>query len=322
MKVSDNKSLPEDARVLIEILGKPEKGELNFDGKIQSLTRLEAIKELKSLEKKGVLPVPKNCGGVNVHVHTNESFSYFRSPCELVWNGYNAGLEVLGINDHYTVNGHKEFGEACKILGLKAAFSIEIIAMHYEAKKNGERTNDPINPGRTYLCGKGVVHSLKPDSPGKKLLETVKAAFRKRCELMTEKVNELLKDIDSSLNLSFNDVIKLTPRGNVTERHIAQAIAELINNSFSEMKYRKIFLKKFLGEFKEEEILNEDLFQNLIRNRILKAGGPAYVEEPPEAFPSIKDTVQLFLEFGAIPTYPVLGNPITEREKDLNLFFS
>jgi len=318
---SFHETFSENLQTLIDALGKPEKGELNHDGHLRILTRLDTIKELKLLEKKGIIPAPRKCRGVNVHVHTSESFSAFRSPSEAAWYGYRAGLDVFGINDHYTIAGHKEFGEACKILGLKAAFSIEIMAMHDEARKNGERTNDPINPGRTYLCGKGVVHDLKPNSSSHKLLEKVRSAFRKRCEQMTEKVDSLLKEIDPSLNLSFSDVLRLTPRGNVTERHITQAIAELIIRKFPETGQQKNFLRKFLGEFEEDEICSQDRFQDLIRNRILKAGGPAYVAEPVEAFPSIEDTIQLFRDYGAIPTYPVLGTPVTEREKNLNSLF-
>ncbi|MBS7614488.1 PHP domain-containing protein [Candidatus Bathyarchaeota archaeon] len=321
MNVPFNEVFPEEAQKLIDVLGKPEKGELGFDWQTQSLTRLKAIKRLKVLEEKGLLPAPKKCGGVNVHVHTNESFSAFRSPSEAAWHGYRAGLDVFGINDHYTIAGHGEFGEACKILGLKATFSIEIMAMHDEARKNGEHTNDPINPGRTYLCGKGVVHDLESHSRSQKLLEKVRAAFGKRCQQMTEKVDSLLKDADSSLGLPFSDVLKLTPRGNVTERHIAQAIAELIIKKFPKMRQRKLFLRKFLGKFEEDEICSIDLFQDLIRNLILKAGGPAYVVEPVEAFPSIEDTVQLFRDYGAIPTYPVLGTPVTEKEANLDSLF-
>jgi hypothetical protein len=313
--------LPENAKVLVELLGKPEKGELNYDKQDRRVTRLEAIRELKNLEAHGIIPPPKKVKGVNVHVHTSESFSVFRSPSEAAWAGYRAGLEVFGINDHYTIDGHREFGEACRILDLKAGLSVEVMAMHEKARENGERTNDPLNPGRTYLCGKGVVHDLEPGSSSEELLKTMRNAFRKRCEEMTEKVNAFLESANSSLGLSFDDVLRLTPRGNVTERHIAQAVTILISNKFPEKMSRKAFLKKLIGEFDDNDLCREDLFQDLIRNRILKAGGPAYVEEPAEAFPGIEDIVQLFRDYGAIPTYPVLGNPVTEKEKYLDSLF-
>ncbi|MEM1582633.1 MAG: PHP domain-containing protein [Candidatus Bathyarchaeia archaeon] len=320
MKGNRDKTFPEKVQMLISLLGEPEEGELNYTGKKKPMSRLEALKELKRLEIEGIITPPKKNGWVNVHIHTSESFSIFRSPAEAAWEAYRAGLEIFGINDHYTIAGHREFGEACKILGLKAVFSIEAIAMSEEAKERGEKYNDPKNPGRIYLCGKGVIQDLKPDSPGNKLLKTMREALRRRYENMTEKVNEILKGTDPTLNLTFDDVLKCTPRGNVTERHVAQATAELLRNKFPNNHDLKEFLRKLLGEIKIDLSSDEGL-QDLIRNELLKAGGPAYVEEPAEAFPSLEKLASLFREYGAIPTYPVLGNPITEKEADLNSLF-
>ncbi|MFQ6094963.1 MAG: hypothetical protein ACE5NN_02355, partial [Candidatus Bathyarchaeia archaeon] len=321
MKDMGLEHFPESVGGLIEPLGEPEENELNYTGKPKAMSRLDALRELKRLEVTGVINPPKRRGGVNTHVHTSESFSIFRSPTEAAWRAYRAGLEVFGINDHYTIAGHREFGEACKILGLKATFSIEAIAMSEEAKKSGERYNDPKNLGRIYLCGKGVVHDLEPNSHGERLLKTMRSALRRRYQRMTERASSILKEVEPSLDLTFEDVVRLTPRGNVTERHVAQAIAEIINRKFQKEKQRKDFLRRLLGDFREQDLSTEGRFQDLIRNRLLKAGGPAYVEEPPEAFPSLNDLVALVREYGAIPTYPVLGNPITEKESDLDSLF-
>jgi len=312
--------LPQNVQGLIEFLGEPEEGELNYTGKERAMSRLDALRELKRLEERGVIDSPKRRGGVNVHIHTSESFSIFRSPAEAAWKGHRAGLEVFGINDHYTISGHREFGEACRILGLRATFSIEAMAMSEEARRRGERYNDPKNPGRTYLCGKGVLHDLEPGSPGERLLKTMRTTLRRRCERMTERANSVLREVDPSLSLTFDDVLRFTPRGNVTERHVAQAIAELINRRFPG-EDRKGFLRRLLGSFDDRALSTEGEFQDLIRNGLLKAGGPAYVEEPAEAFPSLDKLVALFREYGAIPTYPVLGNPITEKESDLDPLF-
>ena len=50
----------------------------------------------------------------DLHIHTNESFSVFRSPTEAVWQAVTEGVAVLGINDHYTCAGHDEFRQACE----------------------------------------------------------------------------------------------------------------------------------------------------------------------------------------------------------------
>lgn len=314
-------SFPEDVKRLIDLLGEPEEGELNYTGQRKIVSRLDALRELKRLEDTGVINPPKKMGGVNTHIHTSESFSIFRSPSEAAWIGYRSGLEVLGINDHYTIAGHGEFGEACKILGLRATFSIEAMAMSEQAKEEGERYNDPKNPGRIYLSGKGVTHDLERESESGKLLMTMRAALRKRCEEMTERTGSILREIDSSLSLSFEDVLRFTPRGTVTERHVAEAIAELINRRFPVVDDRKEFLRKLLGSFRDGDLSAEGRFQDLIRNGLLKAGSPAYVEEPQEAFPSLDNLVKLFRDYGAIPAYPVLGNPLTEKESNLDSLF-
>ena len=69
-----------------------------------------------------------------------------------------------GINDHYTVAGHEEFRRACAIAGIAATFSLEAVAMDRAAAAAGLLLNDPDNPGRVYLCGKGVTR-IPPDSP-------------------------------------------------------------------------------------------------------------------------------------------------------------
>ena len=113
-----NEQFPQGVKKLIELLAEPEEGELNYAGEEKPMSRLDAARELKRLEKVGVISPPRKHGGVNTHIHTSESFSIFRSPTEAAWLGYRSGLEVFGINDHYTIDGHKEFGEACRILGL------------------------------------------------------------------------------------------------------------------------------------------------------------------------------------------------------------
>jgi len=310
-----------DVKELVDLLGQPEKGELNYDGKERPLSRLEALRRLKELEEKGIISPPEKRIGVNLHIHTSESFSVFRSPTEAAWAGYKAGLEVMGINDHYTISGHREFRAACRILGLKATFSIEAMAMSKEAKRSGVRYNDPKNPGRIYLCGKGVVHDLERGSSSERLLRSIRKAFRERCERMTEKVSALLSSIDPSLSLPFDDVLRLTPRGNVTERHVAQAVIDTIRNRFPKKEDQKKALESLVGKLSDEDLSREDKLQNIVRSRLLKAGGPAYVEEPEEVFPSMERMVKLFRDYGAIPTYPVLGNPITEKEENLSVLF-
>ena len=82
-------------------------------------SRLAALSELiKGAKKKGF-----ENRWINLHVHTNESFSYFSSPSEAVWQAFLEDVYYFGINDHYSVDGHGEFGAACRLAGLQDFYS-------------------------------------------------------------------------------------------------------------------------------------------------------------------------------------------------------
>src|SRR5208283_5737217 len=98
---------------------------------------------------------------------------------------------VLGINDHYTIAGHEEFRRACEIAGIAAAFSLEAVAMDRDAEAQGMLLNDPDNPGRVYLCGKGVTRIPPDSSTEMQNLTRMRGALERRNREMTEKVAAL-----------------------------------------------------------------------------------------------------------------------------------
>ncbi|RKY01061.1 MAG: hypothetical protein DRP55_04830, partial [Spirochaetes bacterium] len=61
--------------------------------------RIETLRKLVSKFPKKIKD-----GFVNLHIHTNESFSVFTSPTEAVWGAYNEDVEYFGINDHYSID--------------------------------------------------------------------------------------------------------------------------------------------------------------------------------------------------------------------------
>jgi hypothetical protein len=131
---------------------------------------------------------PRPRRGTNGHIHTSGSFSVFRSPTEAVWQAAREGIAVLGINDHYTVAGHEEFRRACEVAGIAATFSIEAVAVDREAAEAGLKLNDPDNPGRIYLCGKGVTVVPPESSPEMQSLALMRAALERRNREITGKI--------------------------------------------------------------------------------------------------------------------------------------
>ncbi|MFW6181729.1 MAG: hypothetical protein ACOC8N_08275, partial [Spirochaetota bacterium] len=258
-------------------------------------------------------------GLVNLHIHTNESFSVFGSPTESVWYASREGITYCGINDHYTIAGHREFGRACRIAGLRAVFSIEAIGSDEEPQRAGRRYNDPNNPGRLYLVGKGVVRDLVPGSRGHRTLQDIGTAIRARNKNILDKLNRYAASRKVPLTLSYGQVEELTPRGNATERHVVQRFCAGVEELYPGMQERAEAYRRLLGEVVERDTLEDPAaLQDLVRGRLVKNGRPCFVEEDSRAFTSLDSLVDLYLEYGAVPTYPLMGNPVTEEEQDLD----
>jgi len=260
---------------------------------------------------------PRTKRGTNCHIHTNESFSVFRSPTEAVWQAAREGLAVLGINDHYTIAGHAEFRAACEIAGIAPTFSFEAVAMDREAETAGLLLNDPDNPGRVYLCGKGVTR-VPPDSSAEtQNLKRMRAALERRNREITAKVGALFEERMHAVGPTWESVQSLTPRGNATERHVAWAtLSSLRQWAATEGVPLAEAITKCCGAAPPPSA-DDAALQIFLRAKLLKAGAPCFVREYEEAFVSVAELRRIFLAFGSIPTYLILGNPITSGERDV-----
>jgi len=255
--------------------------------------------------------------GTNCHIHTNESFSVFRSPCEAVWQAAREGLALLGINDHYTIAGHQEFRSACGIAGIEAVFSMEAVAMDRDAEAAGLLLNDPDNPGRVYLCGKGITRIPPDDSPAARNLARMRAALERRNREMTARLGQLFRDRLEADGPSWDDVLALTPRGNATERHVSKAALSRLRAVAEERGLALGDAIRRCSGAAPPAAADDAVLQNFLRARLLKAGMPCYVAETEDAFISSAELRAMFLAFGSIPTYPILGNPVTPGERDV-----
>jgi hypothetical protein len=280
-----------------------------YGGTLES--RLEALRQLCAQLGE------RSHRGTNCHIHTNESFSVFRSPSEAVWQAAREGLAVLGINDHYTVAGHEEFRQACKIAGIDAAFSMEAVGMDRAAEATRLLLNDPDNPGRVYLCAKGITSVPPASSIAAQSLARMRAALELRNREMTVKVGQLFRDRLDADGPTWEDVRALTPRGNTTERHVGKAALGRLREIAAARGVAVMELIERCCGAAPPSAADDAALQIFLRGKLLKAGAPCYVRETEDAFISSEDLRDMFLAFGAIPTYPVLGNPITSGERDV-----
>lgn len=246
---------------------------------------------------------------VNAHLHTPYSFSAFENIPQALDMAVAENVKVVGINDFYATEGYAEWAEECAKRNLYPLFNIEFISLNKEDQAKGIRVNDPNNPGRTYLSGKGLAFPLILKDPYLSQLNNVKAESNKHVEKMCGKLNEILVSIEAPFSISFEEVkVKLT-KGSIRERHLAKALRMKTAEAFSTEEEQAAFYEKvFGGKSLKSKVSDVAAVENEIRGNLLKAGGAAFVPESPEAFLDMEDVCKIIIAAGGIPTYPFLAD--------------
>ena len=259
---------------------------------------------------------------VNAHLHTPYSFSAFESVRQALDMAAEEGVKVVGINDFYSLDGYREWSEECGARHLFPLFNIEFISLNVEDQAAGIRVNDPNNPGRTYLSGKGLSYPVILSGREARQLAEVKAESNAQVGKMCEKLNSWLDSIKAGFNLSFPKIEKELTRGSIRERHLAKALRLAIDENFSSEAEKLSFYERlFSGKALKSDPSDAAAVENEIRSKLLKSGGAAFVPEDPKAFLPM-ETVQRIIEAaGGIPTYPFLADDakggFTDFEGDL-----
>jgi len=260
---------------------------------------------------------------VNAHLHTPYSFSAFRDIDDALERAVAEEVKVVGINDFYTTQGYEAWAEGCKKRELYPLFGIEFISLNEEDQKAGLRVNDPANPGRTYLSGKGLSYPFRLDEPYATQLATVHSESNKQVEAMCVKLNTLLQKEETGFMLDVEWIRNALTNGSLRERHLARAlrikVCAFYNND--EPQIKSVFEKLFGGKALKSSPDDIAEVENEIRANLLKAGGAAFVPEAPEAFLPMQTVCRIILSAGGIPTYPFLGDnangDYTDFENDL-----
>ncbi len=260
---------------------------------------------------------------VNAHLHTPYSFSAFSDISDALDRAVVEGVKVAGINDFYTTAGYEEWAAGCKKRALFPLFGIEFISLNKEDQKAGLRVNDPGNPGRTYLSGKGMSYPFSLVEPYASQLADVRKEANNQVEAMCAKLNELLRANDAGFSLDFKWIKNELTKGSVRERHLAKALRMKVYEIYedNEVEIKSLFTQLFGGKELKSEIFNVAGIENEIRANLLKAGGAAFVPEDAKAFLPMQTVCEIILAGGGIPTYPFLADDAkggyTDFENDL-----
>ena len=260
---------------------------------------------LKWYEKNG----DGNVRLVNAHMHTPYSFSAFTDISQALNMAVNENVKVAGINDFHTTDGYSEWAHACVERKIFPLFNIEYISLNRDDQSAGIKVNDPNNPGRTYLSGKGLAFPAKLEEPYASKLASVRLESNRQVQKMCDKLNEVLGNCKAGFELDYEEIKSSMTKGMVRERHLAKALREKINALFTAPEDQLFFYKTiFGGKALKSDIGNFAAIENEIRGNLLKAGGAAFIPESPEAFLDMEDVCQIILKSGGIPTYPFLAD--------------
>lgn len=260
---------------------------------------------------------------VNAHLHTPYSFSAFSHIEEALDRAVAEHVKVVGINDFYTAAGYDAWSKGCKERGLYPLFNIEFISLNEADQKAGLRVNDPANPGRTYISGKGLAYPFKLDDPYASQLAGVLKESNAQVDAMCRKLNGILLDVDAGFILDIKWIKSNLTKGMFRERHLAKALRLKVyeTSENDEEKINEIFSKIFGGKELKSQVDDFAGVENEIRANLLKAGGGAFVPEDPKAFLPMQTVCEIILAAGGIPTYPFLADDAkgvyTDFEGDL-----
>lgn len=248
---------------------------------------------------------------VNTHIHLPPNFSAFATWRESVSQAQAEGLRALGASNYYDFRVYEPWSRACREAGIAPIAGLEILTDLPSAREAGQRVNDPVNPGKAYLCGKAITQT-----EGGELLTRIREGDESRVREMVFKLDELSDRRGFATHLTYESIAQDVadragvPREAVVlqERHVAEAFqTRLFELGGPEA------LATVCGIEPETDPVKA---QGALRTAVLKAGRPAFV---PERFVTFREGLRLVAELGGIASYPVLAdgaNPVCEFESD------
>jgi hypothetical protein len=263
---------------------------------------------------------------VNAHIHLPPNFSAFDSVEQAVALATDERIGVLGVSNYYDYGVYGQFVELARHRGIFPLFGLEIISMQAELRDAGVKVNDPGNPGKTYLCGKGITRFDAMTPEAVRLLDVIRRNDSARMAAMVDRMRETLRARGLQTEVDEAAVVEMIVRRHgsrretvyLQERHISQAFQEAIFAAVPGAQ-RAGRLEELLGAKPQAAGGGDHVaVQNELRSHLMKAGKPAFVAE---AFLTFEEAQRLILELGGIPTYPVLADgasPVCQFEADVD----
>lgn len=248
---------------------------------------------------------------VNTHIHLPPNFSAFKTAEDAVRAGESEGARALGASNFLDQRVYERFILAAEAAGIVPVLGIEMITLDEELRAAGTRVNDPANPGRMYLCGKGIRQDPEPGGERARLSAAVRDADERRMRALVDRVAAVLAARGVPLPLDYDAIAAdvATAAGVpsdwvvLQERHLARAVQQAIWAVAPEGGRAAVLAAAYAGQ--PMAVDDPVAVQGEVRARLMKAGTPGFVPESPVSF---ADAYRFVLAADGIPCYPVLAD--------------
>jgi hypothetical protein len=262
---------------------------------LNSFDRVARDRALRAMLAAFPTPPPPSAVA-NMHCHTFYSFNaYGYSPTGLAWLARQRGYELLGIVDFDVLDAVSEFLDACDLLGVRGSAGIE--TRTYIPEFASYEINSPGEPGVCYHMGIGFTTSAAPPVAARELLD-LRGQAAQRNRGLVARVNAYLAPVTVDYD---RDVLPLTPAGNATERHIVLAYLQAAARQTDDLAGFWAARLDLPRETVVSLLQDDPAMQNMVRGRLMKKGGPGYVQPDAGAFPPLERINALTVACGALP---------------------
>jgi hypothetical protein len=258
----------------------------------------------------------------NAHLHLPPNFSAFTTVAQAMELADKEGCRIVGASNYYDYGAYGDFAAQARKRNVFPLFGLEIICMIEDLREAGTKINDPGNPGKMYICGKGITKFEKMTPEAERILGVIRKSDSERTRLMVEKLAGILAERGVPNKLDAEAVIDMVVRRHgvaretvfLQERHVAQAIQEFLFASVPVEKRLEVFAR-VLGTTPKLKGAEDFVgLQNELRSQLMKAGKAGYVAE---TFVDFVPAMRLIRELGGFASYPILAdgnNPVCPFE--------
>jgi hypothetical protein len=270
---------------------------------------------------------------VNTHVHVPPNFSAFDDAEDVIATAAREGVRVVGVSNFHDQRVYRRFAEAAAAAEIVPLYGIELITVLDAVRlaqagvQPGARINDPANPGRMYLCGKGIDPFRVPTPEASRIDAAARAANIARAARMAVLLRTRFEAAGVAIPLDDAAITAdVAARAGVPadwvvlqERHLAMAFQRALFEVVPAPE-RAGRLAVVYGAAPAADPNDAVAVQGEIRSSLMKAGCAAFVDESPLTF---EEGVRLVLAWGGIPAYPTLADgaspvcPFEEGPADL-----